>query len=255
MVAAGDPVGAEPVDVLVVDDEPLARNRLKALCKRLDGIGMVELCESGEEACEKVRENRPDLVLLDVDMPGLSGLETAELIRSDEMLAGKTPEIVFTTAHSSYAAQAFRLDAADYLLKPVKQAQLKEAVARAQERLRVRRQEDPEQPPPCLWVGDGAGSVQILCRDIVSILAERDYMRLCLTSGRSRLVHEPMHVLADRLPAGEFLRIHRSTIVRKDLVREFRRRERQVLCVLQDGTTFPVGPSYRDRIGQNIRSR
>ncbi|MEL6874453.1 MAG: LytTR family DNA-binding domain-containing protein [Pseudomonadota bacterium] len=255
MSATADIALARPVHVLVVDDEPLARNRLKALCRRLDVVGMIDLCDSGEKACEKVRENRPDLVLLDVDMPGLSGIETADLIRSAEVPASQVPEIVFTTAHSSYAAQAFRLDAADYLLKPVKQAQLQEAIARARERLRVRRMDDPEQPPPCLWVQDGTGSVQILCRDISHILAERDYMRLCLTSGQSRLVHESMHVLEDRLPVGDFLRIHRSTIVRRGLIREFRRDGRYVLCVLENGEDFPVGPSYRKKIGQNIRTR
>ncbi|SIN66085.1 two component transcriptional regulator, LytTR family [Parasphingorhabdus marina DSM 22363] len=255
MSANGDPAACSPIHVLVVDDEPLARNRLRALCQRLDSVGLIDLCDSGEEACQKVRDHGPDLVLLDVDMPGLSGLEVADMIRSNAAAGDKVPEIVFTTAHSSYAAQAFRLDAADYLLKPVKQAQLEEAVARARERLRIRRQGDTAQPPPYLWVQDGAGSVQILCRDIAYILAERDYMRLCLTSGLSRLVHEPMHVLEDRLPSGDFLRIHRSTIVRKAGIREFRRDGRQVLCVLQCGAEFPVGPSYKNKIGQNIRTR
>ena len=120
--------------VLIVDDEPLARSRLKALCERTGLFGDTELAGGGRDALEKIRQRPPDILLLDVDMPDLSGLKVAEFCLD----LARVPEIIFTTAHSNYAVQAFRLEATDYLLKPVKESLLREAVHRAIARWAVR---------------------------------------------------------------------------------------------------------------------
>ncbi len=229
--------------VLIVDDEPLARSRLKALCERTKLFGNMDLANGGRQALEKIRQLEPDILLLDVDMPDLSGLEVAEYC---EGLA-RMPEIILTTAHNKYAVQAFRLEVTDYLLKPVKEAQLREAVERAIVNIaRSLRDQEPEIAPP-LWVQDGTGSLQLTVSDIEWVEAERDYMRLYLP-GRSYLLHQSMRSLEKQLPDRLFVRVHRSAIVRRDCISEVRRKGRKRFVILQDGSRLAIGPRYADRI-------
>lgn len=230
------------IDTLIVDDEPLARNRLKILCDRLSGVSRVRTASSGIDALSAVESEVPDLILLDVDMPDISGIEVAEKCH----LLQKKPEIIFTTAHSKYAVRAFRLRATDFLLKPVKQALLSEAMERVSERLARLRADSDGPQEKFLWVKDGEGSVQIRCSNIRYIVAEQDYMRLCLAD-RSYLICETMHSLAKGLPQDLFVRIHRSTIVRKDFIKETRRLGRRRYVVLKDGTDLTIGASYADQ--------
>ena len=234
---------ANPPSVLIVDDEPLARSRLKALCERTGLFGVTELANGGRHALEKIRQLQPDILLLDVDMPDLSGLEVAEFC------AGVTwmPEIIFTTAHVKYAVQAFRLEATDYLLKPVKEALLREAVERAIVNLARRRADCAQDITQRLWVQDGTGSLQLIVSHIEWVEAERDYMRLYLP-GRSYLLHQSMSSLESQLPDSLFVRVHRSTIVRRDCISEVRRKGRRLFLVLQDGSKLAIGPRYADRI-------
>jgi len=229
--------------VLIVDDEPLARSRLKALCERTGLFDDTELASGGREAVEKIRQRPPDILLLDVDMPDLSGLKVAEFCQH----LVRMPEIIFTTAHSAYAVQAFRLEATDYLLKPVKESLLREAVERA---IANRARDEADQEPDVaqrLWVQDGKGVLQLFVSDIEWVEAERDYMRLYL-HGRSYLVHQSMRALEDELPASLFIRVHRSIIVRRDCIAAVRREGRKRLVLLHDGRQLPIGPRYADRI-------
>jgi DNA-binding LytR/AlgR family response regulator len=233
----------KPPSVLIVDDEPLARSRLKTLCERTRLFGNMALADGGYEALEKIRQLQPDIILLDVDMPDLTGLEVAKYC---EGLAW-VPEIIFTTAHNKYAVQAFRLEVTDYLLKPVKEAQLREAVERAIINIaRGRRDRGPEIAEP-LWVQDGTGSLQLNVPDIEWVEAERDYMRLYLR-GRSYLLHQSMRSLERQLPDSLFVRVHRSAIVRRDCIAEVRRKGRKRFVILQDGCQLAIGPRYADRI-------
>lgn len=233
----------KPPSVLIVDDEPLARSWLKALCERTRLFGEMELANGGRQAVEKIRQRQPDIVLLDVDMPDYSGLKVAEFCQG----LARMPEIIFTTAHSTYAVQAFRLEATDYLLKPVKESLLREAVERAIAN-RARGGIDLESDiAKRLWVQDGTGALQLNVSDIQWVEAERDYMRLYLP-GRSYLVHQSMRSLERRLPDSLFVRVHRSTIVRRDCIAEVRRKGRKRFVILQDGSQLPIGPRYADRI-------
>tara|TARA_R110000850_G_scaffold30238_2_gene83456 strand:- start:6397 stop:7119 length:723 start_codon:yes stop_codon:yes gene_type:complete len=229
--------------VLIVDDEPLARSRLKALCERTGLFGDIELANGGRQAVENIRQRYTDIVLLDVDMPDLSGLKVAEFCQQLERM----PEIIFTTAHSTYAVQAFRLEATDYLLKPVRESLLREAVERAlanRARDEAGRESDNASR---LWVQDGRGVLQLIVSDIEWVEAERDYMRLHLP-GRSYLVHQSMRALESQLPARLFVRVHRSIIIRRDCIAQVRRKGRKRFVILQDGKQLPIGPSYADRV-------
>ncbi|WP_164089088.1 LytTR family DNA-binding domain-containing protein [Sphingorhabdus sp. YGSMI21] len=232
-----------PPSVLIVDDEPLARTRLKALCERTRLFGEIRLANGGRQAVEKIRRLQPDILLLDVDMPDFSGLKVAEFCLD----LAQMPEIIFTTAHSTYAVQAFRLEATDYLLKPVKESLLREAVERAiANRARDENNREPDVVQR-LWVQDGNGALQLNVPDIQWVEAERDYMRLYLP-GRSFLVHQSMRSLERLLPDELFVRVHRSTIVRRDCIAEIRRKGRKRYVILQDGNQLPIGPRYAERI-------
>lgn len=233
------------LSILVVDDEPLACSRLRALCGRIDAAGHVETVNSGRLALELIAENCPDVMLLDIDMPDLSGMEVAEKCQEMAQALGRSPHIIFTTAHSRYAVKAFRLEAVDYLLKPVKQVLLAEALARVIKKRDVAGENS--QPDHSLWVRDGATSLQIRTADIERIEADRDYMRLCLPD-RSYLIHESMKSMESKLPANMFVRIHRSTIVRRDFIRDIRRKGRQKYVVLLDDSEVPIGPRYAEAL-------
>ena len=230
--------GEGKLDVLIVDDEPLARNRLQRLCERIGIIKNIGVADGGSQAVTMLNRTNPDVLLLDIDMPGFSGMQVGEYCqRFDD-----GPEIIFTTAHSKYAVDAFRVEAADYLLKPVKEALLVEGLDKAHARLKAK-DSGAGSADFRIWVQDGSGAVQIQAVEIERIEAERDYMRVCL-SGRHYLLHETMQSLADRLPENLFVRIHRSTMIRRDLMKEIRREGRRKFVVLEDETALPIGPSY-----------
>ncbi|MEP3226747.1 MAG: LytTR family DNA-binding domain-containing protein [Parasphingorhabdus sp.] len=231
-------IAEEKFNVLIVDDEPLARTRIQSLCGRLPNVNHIDLAGGGREALDIVARDRPEIMLLDIDMPDLSGMEVADQCRQ----FSQPPEIIFTTAHSKYAADAFRFNAADYLLKPVKECELIEAF----DRVSLKRQMHSGRRAKAehrIWVQDGRGTVQISSADIEWIAADRDYMRLCLAD-RNYMVHEAMQSLLERLPPAMFLRIHRSAAVRRDFIRDIRRRGRRKYVILQDDTELTIGPSY-----------
>lgn len=232
-------IADQKLNILIVDDEPLACSRIKSLCGEMDNINHIDVAGGGKEALDMIAQNCPEIVLLDIDMPDLSGMKVAERCKQLE----NAPEIIFTTAHSRYAVEAFRLDATDYLLKPVKVGQLKEAFGRVAEKRQVDSTGEHSEADHRLWVQDGIGAVHIRTADIKWVAADRDYMRLCLLD-RSYLVHESMQSLLDRLPTGMFIRIHRSTSVRRDFIRDIYRRGRRKFVVLEDDTKLAIGPSY-----------
>jgi two-component system response regulator AlgR len=227
------------LDILIVDDEPLARSRIKSLCKRMTGINHVKMASGGREALDLVAQDCPQIMLLDIDMPDLSGMEVAKLCKE----FADAPEIIFTTAHDRYAIDAFRLNATDYLLKPVKEELLREAVERVLEKRKMTASGPSKTGDHWLWVQDGEGAVQIRSADIGWIAADRDYMRLCM-SDRNYLVHEAMQSLLQRLPGGLFIRIHRSAAVNRSFVRDIRRKGRRRFIVMKDGTELTIGPSF-----------
>lgn len=227
------------LDILIVDDEPLARRRIKSLCNRMTNINSVNMASGGREALDIIAQNCPQIMLLDIDMPDLSGMEVAKICQQ----LATAPEIIFTTAHDRYAVDAFRIAATDYLLKPVKEELLREAVGRVLQKQQTGHAGSSLAGDHRLWVQDGDSAVQISSADIGWIAADRDYMRLCMPD-RSYLLHESMQSLLERLPAGLFVRIHRSAAVNQNFVRDIRRKGRRKYLVMQDGTELTIGPSF-----------
>jgi two-component system response regulator AlgR len=230
-----------PIGTLVVDDEPLAIERLQILCAREPLIDLVGTASDGEAALRLIEALEPEMLLLDIAMPGLDGIGVA---RAVEKLDRK-PALIFCTAFDQYAVTAFDLAATDYLLKPVAQDRLSRAVARVIERRRAPPEEkggsDHAQE---FWVPHRSEMIRIAAMDIDRIEAERDYMRLHVGQ-RSFLLHQTITELERRLDPGQFVRLHRSTIVRRDRIARLSHDGMGVWhAVLTDEERIRIGRTY-----------
>lgn len=259
--------------VLVVDDEPLARDDIVHLLAGREGVDVAGTCASGAEAIAAVRELRPDVLLLDVRMPGIDGFGVvAKLDRTT------IPYVVFVTAFDRYAIDAFRVGALDYLLKPVQPARLDEALARARSQLRMRSAVDWASALQAAARDQAARStanalksvywsellVRIGIREIVVRTQEIDwveadtYYAKLHVGDRSYLLRERMHVLESRLDPECFTRVHRSAIVNLDRVREIvHDRHGDHIVVLSTGarirTSHQRWLSFRDIMRRRAR--
>lgn len=233
---------------LVVDDEPLATQRLQLLLARLGGVDLVGTASDGESACRMADALRPDLLLLDIAMPGMDGIDVArELGRS-----AARPAVIFVTAFDQFAVSAFEVEAVDYLVKPVDPQRLERALERARDHLARRREGPVEASAPAggyldeFWASDLSGLVRIRAIDIDRVSAERDYMRLHV-GPRSWLIHHSMAALEEGLDPAVFVRLHRSAIVRRDFITGFQRNASgRWIARLADGAEQPVGRLYAD---------
>jgi two-component system response regulator AlgR len=212
-----------PLKTLIVDDEPLAVERMQILCARLPGVQLVGTAADGEAALRLIAALEPDLVFLDIAMPGLTGIDVANALEGRP----QAPAVVFVTAFDQFAVAAFDAAAVDYLLKPVAPERLEKAVARVAERLRLAAETpaaastaDTGQPRYAreFWVPNRGELTRVAVDDIDRIEAERDYMRLH-AGNRSWLIHETIGALEARLDPARFIRLHRSTIVQRDRIR------------------------------------
>ena len=202
---------------LIVDDEPLAIERMQILCADQPGITLVGTAADGAAALRMIESLSPDLVLLDIAMPEFDGIAVAKALGRRE--SGSVPAIIFVTAFDSFAIEAFDLAAVDYLLKPVSAERLARSIARVAERRSV--PPAPTKLPSAyveeFWVPHRSELIRIAAIDIDRIDAERDYMRLHVGS-RSYLLHQTIGTLEARLDRSRFIRLHRSVIVRKDRI-------------------------------------
>jgi DNA-binding LytR/AlgR family response regulator len=209
------------IRALVVDDEAPARSELRYLLAGEAGVDVVGEAAGAQEALDLARELAPDVVFLDVEMPGLSGVEAAPLVRE----RADPPAVVFVTAHERYAVDAFAVEAFDYLLKPVDPDRL----ARVVERLRERSVENvlPVEKVPVV----SAGGTELLDYDQVHYAqADGDYSRVH-TYDRSYLCTASLGELEEKLPSTRFVRIHRSYLVNLSKVAGVRRASPERLCL------------------------
>lgn len=233
--------------VLIADDEPLALSRLQTLLAGVEGVEIVGLAHDGEEAAAKIEALKPDLALLDIRMPRQSGMSLARALKS---VPGT--EVAFVTAYDHFAAQAFEVDAVDYLLKPVEPARLEIAIARARRRQAGVAPEAAPQSPPAVeggyaegfWVPGAQGLVRVDLGQIDWIEAARDYA-LLHTSTRSHIVRTTMSALQTQLDPEVMVRVSRSAFVRRAAVaRVSRQGGSGLIVVLHDGTPVRVGGTY-----------
>ena len=240
---------------LIVDDEPLARRGVALRLKTFGDVEIVGECGDGYSAVEKILELSPDVVFLDVQMPGMDGFEVLRALPSDNL-----PSVIFLTAYERHALRAFEVHALDYLLKPLdderfcaavqRVRQIMDAGSRIQAAERILRllEENSVRYVSRFPVRVGSRIQVVLTDDIEWIAAAGDYAELH-GGGRCHLLRETMNSLEQKLDPAQFLRIHRSRIVRVNCVRELRAIDNhEYLVKLTDGTEHRSSRSYSDRL-------
>jgi two-component system, LytTR family, response regulator len=252
------------LSVLVVDDEPLARQRIMRHLRRLDWIGPVEEAGNIDEASKCVLERRPDILLLDIQMPGGDGFEL--LARLDEAPAA----LVFITAFDHHALRAFEASAVDYVTKPIEPGRFLKAMERARLTAQGRSHADQigelQETVASLksalasqatrkvefWVKKHGGFVRIVPEQVIRFQGERDYVRLHV-DGADFLYNESLASLESRLDPADFFRIHRSTIVRRDAITTIKGGPfASLVMFLIDGSEVRVGRTYTTTVRANL---
>ena len=247
----------EQLRILIVDDEQLARQRIGELLKDYPDCEVVGECSTGTEAIEAIRTKLPDLVFLDIQMPGLDGLKVAE-----RALSGADPLFVFVTAYDEHAIEAFKLNALDYLLKPFDRDRFRVAIERARKQhssdqkqeydLRILKLlenlDNKSSYLDRLIIKNNDRVSVIRVEDIDWIEAEGNYVRIHYGK-HSSLMRETLTRLSNQLDPGKFPRIHRSRLVNIDRIQEMHPWSGpDWRIILRNGTELPLSRTYRDEL-------
>lgn len=257
-----------PLRVLIADDEPIARRRLSRLLAGLGHITVLGEAGDCDQTVAAVRRLRPDLLLLDVQMPGGDGFSVID------RLGAEVPPVIFVTAYDHYSLRAFQTAALDYVTKPVEPPRLAAAIDRARAALMARDQGEriaqlqavvaslrasmqqmgaTGAEAADLWVKTRDGHMRLTLASIDYVRAERDYVRI-FTGAQSYLIAETMTAMQARLAPLGFLRIHRGILVRQAAIQRILRRRYGVLAVrLADGTELGIGRSYAAGVLQELQ--
>ena len=261
-----------PIKVVIVDDEPLARRGLVLRLGQIDGVQIVAECSNGREALQAVVEHQPDLLLLDIQMPGMSGFDVVKNLQQDQM-----PLVIFVTAFDQYAIDAFRVHAVDYLLKPIDEDRLAEAISRARQHLAARSEITDKQRllelvisitgksetsvaqllkehggvkayPDKLAIKDGGETTLVPMQDIDWVDVAGDYM--CVhANGATHVMRVTMKELEEQLDPASFQRVHRSTIVNLDrVVKVCSHMNGEFYLALNNGASVKMSRSYKDKV-------
>lgn len=243
---------------LVVDDETLARQRIRHLLRRTSDVEIIGECANGVEAVKAIEDHSPDLVFLDIQMPELDGFGVVEAVGADRM-----PPTLFITAYDQHALRAFEVHALDYLLKPFSPERFHQALTRARRWCVQRTAEGGPDLDALLaglrlerpWVDrllvkQSDRHVLVRTAAIQWIEAEDNYVRLHV-EGTSHLLRQTMTGLLARLDPAQFRRIHRSAIVNLDCIKEFQPwTGGDYLVIMRDGTRLTLSRTFRDQFGE-----
>jgi two-component system LytT family response regulator len=264
------------IKVILVDDEPLAVRGMKLRLAEFPEIEVIAECANGREAVKEIKAKSPDLIFLDIQMPGLDGFGVVRAL-----IGAPAPLIIFVTAYDKYAIDAFEANALDYLVKPVDEERLKDAIHRAREAIRSRAAASREsklvellaslsegeqdqikeliQDPAWmekdryserLSFKDGSKVVMLNADDIDWIDAAGDYM--CIhAAGKTHIIRETMKTLQQRLDPSRFQRIHRSAIVNIKKVKELHPHSNgEYFVILENGSELKLSRSYKDVVAR-----
>jgi two-component system LytT family response regulator len=247
------------IRTLIVDDELLARERLRQLLQGEAEIELVGECADGMEAVAAIKKQSPDLIFLDVQMPELDGFAVLESVTADP-----PPVIVFVTAHDKFALRAFEVHAVDYLLKPFDRERFQKALRRALDRVKHRENpaqieeqssvlaelKPPSKPLERLAVKTGGRVILVKLAEIDYIEAAHNYVELHVEK-QSHLLRETLNSIEARLPADKFVRISRSVIVNIERVKELQPLfYGEYTVTLHNGTRLTLSRRYRDKLQQ-----
>jgi two-component system, LytTR family, response regulator len=248
---------------LIVDDEPLARERIRTLLAEEPDVEIIGEAANGQEAVRLIRERRPDLLFLDVQMPGLDGFGVIEQLDPDH-----APSVVFVTAYDEYALQAFEVHALDYLLKPFNRTRFQKTLRRAREQVLSRANGDvgrrlvnllesvraPKKQLDRIIVRTAGRVVFLPVKEIDWIEAAGNYVKINV--GREQhVLRETLKNLEAKLDTEQFVRVHRSTIVNVERIREIQPLfHGDQIAILRDGTRITCSRSFSDRLEAVLRN-
>ena len=251
---------------LIVDDELLARERLRGMLRTESSVEVVGECCNGLEAIAAIKNLGPDLVFLDMQMPGCDGLQVLAEIPKESR-----PGIIFVTAHERFALDAFEVEAIDYLLKPFDRERFQTALRRAQEYCRARRAGAPGQKLDSPFAGTAAPEIKknerltvkadgrlvfLKPEEIIWVEAANNYSILHLADNKSLMLRETMTALEARLGPANFARVNRSALVHLDQIKELQPTfHGDFVVLLRDGTKLPLGRSLRGQLEKFGASR
>ena len=246
--------------VLIVDDEPLARERLKMLCQEIDKNFELLEAQNGMQAVETVNQSEPDVVLMDIRMPGMGGLEAAQHL----MTMDNPPAIIFTTAYDEYALQAFEAQAVDYLLKPIRKDKLQQAMEKGARlnklQLEYIGQQNQEVPLRTHISAQVAGSLLLIpIADILCFLADQKYITVkYLKDGQvvETIIEDTLKSLEEEF-ADDFIRIHRNALIRKNRIEGLHKQPdgRTLLKLLQLDEGLEVSRRHLSAIRKLIKGK
>jgi two-component system LytT family response regulator len=255
------------IRVLIVDDEPLAREGIVFQLRNESDVEIVAECEDGSAAIEAIKRSKPDLVFLDIKMPKISGFNVIEQIGSSNM-----PLVIFLTAYDEHAVEAFRLNALDYLLKPIDKTRFQQSLQKARKQLQkdrfsaqgeqleqllaaMRNTGNTHEPavPPRIAMKLG-GNIQFLLPDeLLWVEAEGDYVNVH-TTARSHLVRETMLAMEKRLEPYGFQRIHRSAIVNLSSISKLVNADNgDYEVMMSNGLSLKIGRNYREALFSRMK--
>jgi two-component system LytT family response regulator len=249
------------IRTLIADDEPLARERIATLLRAEDDIEVVGECADGSRAAAAIQQLSPDLVFLDIQMPGSDGFDVIQSVGADRM-----PNVVFVTAYDKYALKAFDVHALDYLLKPFDRTRFQKALSRARDHIERQQTGDlgkrllalvqdlksDTQRIDRLVVKSGGRVFFLRTDEIDWIEAAGNYVRLHL-AGESHLFRETMNALEARLDPQRFVRIHRSRIVNIERIQELQPWfNGEYAVILRNGTKLTLSRGYREKLQERL---
>ena len=243
------------ISCVIVDDEKLARDLLKEYLEKFPDIEIKATCKNGAEAVQEINKNKPDLVLLDVHMPGMNGLDVLDNIDHD-------PRVIFTTAYDQYAIKAFEKNAVDYLLKPIDEIRFREAIDRFAEsgpgksediqNLLSELSSKTSSYTPAIFVQKSEKYFKINVEDIMYVEASGDYTVIS-ANNEQYVSSKGITRLEEKLDSNLFIRIHRSTIVNQEHLAQIEKHfNGGMIAKMKNGKTFPISRSYVKKIKERI---
>jgi len=256
--------------ILAVDDEPLALGRISQLLEQFDDVEVVAAVDSGVDAIDAIRRLRPDLALLDIEMPQMGGFDIVDALPAVAATGAPPPLIAFITAYPQFALEAFDAGAIDFLCKPVRIARLAKMLERARQAVLGReasrrlqelrgdlqhlREAAAQVRERNLWVRNKGELLRISAADVEWIEAQGAYVQLHLVD-RAYLVRSSIHALAEQLKEEDYVRVHKSAVINRAKVVKITRGRGSVSVTLAGGADIRVGRKYRSALDELATAR
>lgn len=233
-----------PIRCIAIDDEPLALQQIAMYIEKTPFLQLTAACSNAFDAIELLREQEADLLFVDINMPDMNGLDFVRGLSC-------RPMVIFTTAYSEYAIEGFRVDAIDYLLKPISYAAFLHSAEKAQRQYQLLQAASERPAVSSIFVRSEYKTVQVDIDSILYVESRSEYVRIITDGGRPIMTLGSLRSYEEKLPADRFMRIHRSYIVNLSRIVAVERKH----VVLPQDHVIPVGELYEERFRRYLKSR